>query len=379
MIRNLTGLAVSTYFCSMDQSLRLALITETVTGRGPIQLQRAYQKIDPGAPHGDRIAKLIDELKAFGDASIPDRLERDKIKTLTILDEEYPLQLRNLSEPPLVLFYCGELQNLHRAAIAVVGSRTCTAYGQQTARWIAGELARCGFVITSGLALGIDAEAHAAALEVGGRTVAVLGSGLDVIYPKSHINLARRIAHEDGTVITEFPPGTSPRGFHFPIRNRIISGLCHATVVVEAATRSGSLVTARHCLEQGRELFGVPGPVQNRTSAGPHKLIENGEAHLLRSLSYLLECLQPLVGDALAHQRRLVATIEDPVAVAIYEKLDAFEPTPLDLLASGLDAEVGTVLAALVTLETMGLVTQKPGQLFLRNPLKQVQGVHSNG
>lgn len=190
----------------------------------------------------------------------------------------YPEWLRRIPDPPPVLTVRGDPAVLCRPSIAVVGSRAATAYGVRIARGLARDLAAQGFVVVSGLALGIDAAAHQGALEAGGATVAVFASGLDRVHPARHRRLAERIAAAGGALVSEFPPGTPPLRRHFPRRNRLISGLSRAVVVVEARLRSGSLITAHHALEQGREVLAVPGPVDAPTSAGTNDLLRHGAA-----------------------------------------------------------------------------------------------------
>lgn len=352
--------------------LKYALLDEIVSGKGPIAFQRAVQNLRREAPEKDLravVTSLLDGEREAAGRACEAELQRKKMKFTTLFDADFPTALQHIPDPPVLLFYCGAVQNLHRPAIAIVGSRSCTTYGLQNTRRIAGELARMGFVVVSGLALGIDAQAHAACLEVEGRTVAVLGSGLDVLYPKAHLNLARKIIRRQGTVITEFPPGEVPRPFHFPVRNRIISGLCHATIIVEAKKKSGSLATARHCLDQGRELFAVPGPVHHETCQGTHRLIERGEAQIFVSLKSLLDSLEPLLGLAANQEKRVREKIRDPIARQVYGTLDAFESTAFDQLVVDLNLEASSVATALMHLEGLGLVVERPGQMYLRNPL----------
>lgn len=335
-------------------------------------MQRSFQKARREHPELDLwqvLDKLLAETPAEPGSQIAKQLHAQKIKYITIYDEDYPPILKNLTDPPFVIFYSGRLSNLHRPAVSVVGARSCTEYGLQATRLIAGELARFGFVVVSGLALGIDAQAHQSALDVQGRTVAVLGSGFDQLYPKAHSDLARQIVRQQGTVITEFPPGHAPKPFHFPFRNRIIAGLSHACVVVEAKARSGSLSTARHCLDQGRELFAVPGPIHHPSSMGTHGLIAAGEAHIFLSMDHMLEHLAPALGMAAACATPLLETIEDPIAKAIYDRLDALEATPLDEVVAQLEITAAQAAAALIELEERNLVTEKPGQMLVRNPL----------
>jgi DNA processing protein len=216
-----------------------------------------------------------------------------KATTLTLADERYPAWLRAIADPPAVLYCDGQIEPRDRQAVAIVGARQATPYGLRVTETLARELSGAGFTIVSGLARGIDAAAHRAALEAGGRTIAVLGCGLNVNYPLEHTCLREEIA-ASGAVLTEFAPGTKPLAHHFPRRNRIISGLSLGVVVVEAAEDSGSLITARLALEQGREVFAVPGPLDAPLSRGPHGLIKQG-AKLVETVDDIVEELLPQI------------------------------------------------------------------------------------
>jgi len=222
----------------------------------PLSVVQAAHETGP-----ERVRRELDRLEALGGWVI------------TLDDESYPELLRNTSRPPAALFGLGRLPR--EPAIAIVGTRRPTPSGRRTAAELAGELARGGVVITSGMAFGIDAEAHRACLEAGGLTVAVLGHGLDRCYPPAHRPLMERIAAR-GAVITEFPLGTEPRAGLFPARNRLIAGMSVATVVVEASLRSGAMITATAAAEEGREVFAVPGDVHRWASKGPHQLLREG-------------------------------------------------------------------------------------------------------
>ena len=198
----------------------------------------------------------------------------------------FPRLLAELHDPPAQLYVRGDVTVLSEPAVAIVGARSCSAYGAQVARSLAGELAIAGLVVVSGLARGIDAEAHRGTLALGGRTVAVLGCGIDRDYPRSHAELARRI-RADGAVVSEYPPGVEPAPWRFPARNRIIAGLCAATVVVEARERSGALITADFALELGRDVFAVPGEITSALSAGTNDLLRQGAAPLLSAADVL--------------------------------------------------------------------------------------------
>lgn len=351
---------------------RYAMIVHTLEEGGPLRLQKRFQKAREAAPGAslDQLAhQFVDLELALRGPDCVQKLEERHVSVVTFLDEAYPRLLREIPDPPLVLFYCGALQALHRPSVSIVGSRKHSTYGGGVATSLAAELARLGFVITSGLARGIDTRAHKAALDVQGLTVAVLGSGPDHIYPKENRNLALRIIKEGGIVISEFPPGTPIKPFHFPIRNRIISGLSHATVLVEAEEKSGTLITARHCLEQGRELLAVPGQIQCPTAQGTNQLIARGEARLLKSVADVLEELQPLLGLAAAHKKKVEAHIEDQLARKIYNRLDAYQPIALDALVAETGEPPGIITAHLLDLETRGFVERIPGAQFLRNPI----------
>jgi DNA processing protein len=219
-------------------------------------------------------------------------------RIITFEDCDYPSLLRQISDPPLLLYCEGDVQVLQRQTLAVVGSRSPTPTGAETAHAFAAQLARLGFVIASGMALGIDAAAHHGCLAVDGETVAVVGTGLDRIYPARHTELAARIRSQ-GILISEFPLGTPPLGRHFPQRNRIISGLSRGVLVVEAGVQSGSLITAHQAMEQGREVFAIPGSIHNPNSKGCHHLLREG-AKLVDSVSDILDELGGALQDSAA-------------------------------------------------------------------------------
>jgi DNA processing protein len=278
-------------------------------------------------------------------------------------DAEYPARLQAIASAPPVLYLRGTLGPEDDAAVAIVGSRRATAYGEETARELARELGRRGLTIVSGLARGIDAAAHRGALEVGARTVGVLGSGLDQIYPPEHVGLAADVASA-GAVCSEFPLGTPPLRLHFPRRNRIISGLSLGVVVVEAGVESGALITAHHALEQGREVFAVPGRVHARYSEGCHRLIKAG-AKLVENWEDVLAELVP----NLKARRRRPAEPPPPHLTEderrVYNLL-ADGPQHIDavIVQSGLGG--GRTASVLVGLEMKGIVRQLKGKVFER-------------
>ena len=277
-------------------------------------------------------------------------------------DEAFPASLRDIADPPPFLTALGRLEHLARPAVAVVGSRNHTPYGARACRELAGLAAASGLAVVSGLARGLDAIAHEAALDAGGPTIAVLGSGLGVVYPAANRRLHHRIAGE-GLLLSEFPPGTRPRPGWFPRRNRLVSGLAKVTVVVEAALKSGALVTAAAALEQGREVMAVPGPIHSATSAGTNRLIRDGAAPWLEALDLFvhfpgIEPVHPARAGSTG-PRHATASGAAPLCAALAEG-----PLPLDALAARSGLGAAGVLAQLTALELEGLVTRRPDGLF---------------
>jgi DNA processing protein len=275
-------------------------------------------------------------------------------------DAKYPRQLAAIPDPPLVLWERGNAGALGETQVAVVGSRAASPYGLEVAERLAAELALHGLVVTSGLARGVDSAAHRGALRSNGKTVAVLGSGVDVVYPPEHASLADRIACH-GSVVSEFAPGTPPRSFHFPQRNRIISGLSVAIVVVEASERSGALITAECGLEQGREVMAVPGSILNPRHRGSHALLRDGAAVVETAADVLAQ-----IGFATAPAERAAgrtpAGEEDPVLRC----MSAGEAYELERLAACCGLQPVALLARLAELELRGAVRRCGGR-FVRS------------
>ncbi|WP_353928739.1 DNA-processing protein DprA [Desulfofundulus kuznetsovii] len=291
------------------------------------------------------------------------RLREQNITYITFEDKDYPQLLRVIFDPPPGLFVRGTLPPPGGQAVAVVGSRRPTPYGVAVAEKLGEELARAGVTVVSGMARGIDSAAHRGALAAGGRTMAVLGCGVDVVYPRENKRLMEDII-EAGAVISEFPPGSPPEAWHFPVRNRIISGLSRATVVVEAAEKSGALITADLALDQGRDVMAVPGPVTSPQSRGPNQLIKQG-ARLVESVADVLEelgitCLFPGKHLQSPVMPRLTAEEE-----TVYGMLSG-DPVPVDIIIENTGLAAQQVLSALMFLEVKGLVRQFPGRLYAR-------------
>ncbi|MHB8653203.1 MAG: DNA-processing protein DprA [Terriglobia bacterium] len=296
---------------------------------------------------------------------------------VTLSSDEYPPLLREISDAPLVLYVHGDARLLSQHAVAMVGSRRPTAYGSSVAHRLAGDLAQRALVVVSGLARGIDSASHRGALEAGGKTIAVLGSRLDVIYPRENKSLAKKIM-ESGVVISEFPLGTGPTPQNFPIRNRIISGLALGVVIVEAAEYSGSLITARLALEQNREVFGVPGNITSAQSFGPNHLIKQGaklvdqwidvvEEFPAAIRMQLLPAGEASEGEpAAAQTQSLFETSLSPDQKAVFEALRADEALFVDSVFGSVPLPHPRVLVALLELEMTGMIRQLPGKNFIR-------------
>jgi DNA processing protein len=288
---------------------------------------------------------------------------------LTIDSPGYPPLLRQIPDPPLALFISGDPAVLGSAQLAIVGSRNPTSAGREIARELSVQLVQLGLTITSGLAAGIDAAAHRGAIDGGGRTIAVLGTGPDRVYPAEHRALAGAIA-DHGALVSEFPAGVPPLAANFPRRNRIISGLSAGVLVIEATLRSGSLITAGHGLEQGREVFAVPGSIRNPQARGCHALLKQG-AKLVESVADIMEELGALA-DAARSQApvpKASRSAEDELGAQERDLLEqmGYDPVTVDMLIerTGLTAEV--VSSMLLLLELRGRVTAQPGGIYIRS------------
>ncbi|MCE5269399.1 MAG: DNA-processing protein DprA [Planctomycetaceae bacterium] len=289
------------------------------------------------------------------------------IDIFTEADAGYPRPLREIHDPPGVLFVRGKMKPDDVLAVGIVGTRHGTQYGLRQAERLAGGLVRAGLTVISGLARGIDAAAHRGALAAGGRTIAVLASGVLNIYPPEHDELAAEVAAQ-GAVISEAPPRSEPLAGMFPQRNRLISGLSLGVVVVEAAERSGALITAHHAMEQGREVFAVPGNVDSRASRGCHRLLRDG-AKLVESVDDVLEELGPLVeaaprddGQMIHHPAELLLNeLEQQVLAAVHT-----EATPIDQLVVDTGLPVPQVLSTISVLEMRRLIRRLSGTTVIR-------------
>jgi len=319
---------------------------ESAWGASPIELAEAGLSL-----------KLIERLIAVREqvdlSRIWDQIQSKSIKILTWLDETYPQRLKEIEQPPPVLYLRGELLPEDNWSVAIVGSRRVTPYGRQIAEEISSFLAANGVTVVSGLARGVDALAHSAALKAGGRTLAVLGSGVDKIYPPENRALAEQIFKQGG-VLSDYPPGTPPEAANFPPRNRIISGLSMGVVVIEAGETSGALITAEFAADQGREVFAVPGSILAPQSKGTNKLIQQGALPLLNADDIMQALDLTRVGQHKAARKVLPA---DEVEAKLLSAMGE-EPLHVDEIRNQTDLPVEKVSATLVMMELKGMVRQ---------------------
>jgi len=315
-----------------------------------------------------KIAEIIAGFKPPAEEIARDMeaLARLAAQVITRWDPGYPANLKEIHDPPALLFVRGQMLPGDSKAVAIVGTRNPTRYGVEMTERITKDLVRAGVTLVSGLARGIDTTCHKTALKEGGRTIGVLGCGLDCSYPRENKDLVEEMA-QSGAVITEFRPGVAPLATNFYRRNRIISGLSKGVLVVEAARNSGSLITAAHALDQNRDVFAVPGSVMNKRSEGPHHLLKQG-AGLVESAEDLLAMVfhspQPAAQPTLFEKTEETEDLSD-VARAVLEALDP-DPVPIDSLCESLRVDAGTVSAALLDLELRNLVRHHPGNMFSR-------------
>lgn len=326
-------------FDASGQDLQASFLSEDIVGR-----------ILAARQNTDRRQMLRDYLNSGGRIS-------------SVEEEDYPAWLRKIHDPPYLLYYRGDLACLNEICIAVVGSRRASSYGKTQSRRFGCELAGQGITLVSGMARGIDTEAHKGALEGGGKTAAVLGSGLDVIYPSENQGLYQQIS-EQGIVLTEFPPGTRPEPGNFPRRNRIISGLSRGVLVVEAQQRSGALITVDFALEQGRDVFAVPGAINSKNSEGANNLIKQG-ACLVSEINDILSeyGLVPAEGSTGPQQEQLFALSDGEQKVL---NLFETEPEHFDELVYKSRMTVGELSACLLQMELKGIIKTFPGNYYVK-------------
>lgn len=373
---------INNYSESADQDLIDMLRLSLISGVGPKTRMSLLERFGSPAAVLNAAPSQLREVNGVGpkllekirlsdqEINVPGIInfcQEHDIKIITETGADYPRALKEIHDPPGVLFMRGSLKPQDALAVGIVGTRHASQYGLRQAERLASSLARAGLTIISGLARGIDAAAHRGAMTAGGRTIAVLASGVSNIYPPEHVQLADEVALQ-GALISESPPDAKPLSGTFPQRNRIISGMSLGVIVVEAADRSGALITARHAMEQGRDVFAVPGNVDNRMSRGCHRLIRDG-AKLIESADDVLEELGPLVeaatksdGQEIHHPAELLLNEIEQQVLSVIE----IEATAIDQIVVKSGLPVQQVLATISVLEMRRLIRRLSGTTVLR-------------
>ncbi len=292
-----------------------------------------------------------------------EKMEREKINIITINDQFYPKLLKEIYDPPPLLYYRGQIENLNQFNLAVVGSRKYSSYGQQVTSKLVGDLTQNNITIVSGLALGIDTLAHNTTLDSGGKTIAVLGSGLDQqsIYPSSNRYLANKIVESGGIVFSEFPLSALPMKHHFPQRNRIIAGLCLATLVIEASEKSGALITARYALEQNREVFAVPGSIFAVNSIGTNNLIKLG-AKVVSTVSDIIETLDLTQVAEYIDNKKIIPESTEEESILLHL---SHEPIHIDELIKLTKFDASVINSTLTIMEMKGMIKNLGGTQYV--------------
>jgi len=282
------------------------------------------------------------------------------IEVMAEFEEGYPQALREIYSPPPLVFYRGDIKALEGTGVAVVGSRKATPYGKMVARRLGRDLAQAGMVVVSGMARGVDSESHWGCLEGGGLTMGILGNGIDVVYPRENRALYSRVA-EQGLLLSEYPPGTKPDPKHFPVRNRLISALSRGVVVVEAQEKSGAMITVGFALEQGKDVFAVPGPVTSQNSRGPHMLLQEG-ARLVNGVEDILQEWGLDRGPAV---QKTCTTARESRYCPVFEYI-GYEPVHLDRILEMSRLTPGETASQLLQLEIAGKIKSLPGNIYVR-------------
>ncbi len=314
--------------------------------------------------------KIIDSILENRTQINEDVTFSDDIKVATLDDKDYPKNLKNIFDPPSILYHSSPLLPKDEKAIAIVGTRRASHYGIKVAKDLARELSGLGLTIVSGMALGIDTAAHEGALEAGGRTIAVLGCGIDVCYPPQNKGLMQRI-RQSGAIISDFPLGTEPEAWTFPQRNRIISGLSLGTIVIEGGYKSGAMITAKLALDQGREVFAIPGNIESELSRGPHWLIKQG-AKLVESVEDVLEELNMITPKKMSNDKLKMSNEGINISELSEEEQKivsvlSLEPRHIDSISIETEFPIPQVSSLLMMLEIKKVVRQLPGKMFLLN------------
>ena len=303
-------------------------------------------------------ADILEKRKTLEPLALAETLRTRGISFMTWQDETYPRYLKEIAQPPPVLYYRGSITDEDNLAVAIVGTRNVTAYGKQITRDTAEYLAQNGVTVVSGLARGVDGLAHHAAIEAGGRTIAVLGSGVDIIYPPEHRKLAEQIL-EHGAIVSDYAPGTKPDGINFPPRNRIISGLSRATIVIEAGEKSGALITAKFAVEQNREVFAVPGSVLSPMSRGTNDLIGEG-AMPMTNPKAVLEALRIEEGSRVVKPKEQALSDLERTVLRVLGQ----DSLHIDEICVRMDLSVEKLTVTLTMMELKGLVVREQGMTY---------------
>jgi len=353
----------------LEVPLRDRLIAYALLPLSPARIRLLIQTFDPLSKMCNASLAMMRQLLSIDGAAAAEPWRNDELRkqidtlrdsAVTLADDDYPALLRQLVDPPLALFYRGNLALAQKPAVAMVGSRRASPYALNVAAQLARELVSTGIAVVSGLALGVDSAAHQATLDASGDTIAILGTGIDIVYPPSNRRLFRTI-EERGLILTEFPPGMPPFRYNFPVRNRIISGITLGTVIIEATGRSGSLITARTAAEQNREVFAVQGSIFSPGSEGTHRLVQYG-AKLVHDTNDILD---ELLGGKLRVHAEAPAQPESPLR----EVLAAFQRekgTHIDAAAETLGRSVAMLSEPLLQLELGGWLKALPGGRYVR-------------
>ena len=355
------------------------IVLNMLEGVGPVKVRALIEALGSpefifNTPHKELVRvqgigaelarRILDAPTSLDCTAEVQKANRHGIRIVAFSDNEYPLNLKEIHDPPLVLYIRGSLSAHDRHAVAIVGSRRTSHYGRVVSDRLAYQLAKVGFTVVSGLARGVDTTAHEGSLKGGGRTLAVLGSALDRLYPPENTDLADRIAKQ-GALLSEFPMGTEPSRSTFPIRNRIVSGLCSGIVVVEAGRNSGALITANEAMEQGRLVFAVPGRIDTPTSKGCHDLLKQG-ARLVDDIDDILDEFQFLIPP---EQREMVSSLDQRPEVRISESEQALVkalwdgPQTVDALTRSTGLSIAEISMETMTLEMKRVVRMLPGRV----------------
>ncbi|NLV16998.1 MAG: DNA-protecting protein DprA [Syntrophomonadaceae bacterium] len=342
-----------------------------VQGLGPLKLTKLKDRLNTyeeiwNTPRemlseiiGHKLASSLHEIREQqGPAEELEKCRQAGIGVLAYFESDYPESFRVIHTPPPLIFYQGDIKVLDIPAVGIVGSRQATPYGRTVARRLAGELAEAGFVVVSGMARGIDSESHRGCLDAGGKTIGVLGNGVDVVYPRENRSLYMNV-RQQGLLLSEFYPGTTPEPGHFPIRNRLISALSRGIVVVEAQAKSGAMITVGFALEQGKDVFAVPGPITSGYSRGPHQLLQEG-ARLVTGVDDILDEW----GIEKMGKNLLNAKTDERSSKVL--RFIGFEPIHIDQIVDKSEISVGEIAAELLRLEIEGKIKCLPGNTYVR-------------